>query len=190
MAEKNLASIAKKSGTSKKASTARKPAARKTTARKTTQEPAEKKLTAAQERDLKAKQKVEELLKDTELTAKKEDLLELDETPVDNKSTEWLQEQVGKQADLIEQLRNELATAKGDYKKLHEQYDTVKKGKGVVDDSDVKKNVIRVFNELQENYIKMGVSPSGRPNFQIVPVAFMNRLIMFFPFLKEHKRYK
>ena len=50
-------------------------------------------------------------------------------------------------------------------------------------DGQVAQNVIRVFNELQGNYFQY------QQNFIIYPVAFMNRLIMYFPFLQNEKRF-
>ena len=172
---KNLASIAKK--------TAKKPAARKPAARKpAAKKPVAKKLTAAEERDIKAKETVKELLKDSPLTAPTE-LLEIDETPdaSDLKGVEWLEQQVGTQAELIEDLRDQLSTAKEDFTRLQQS------DKG--GDTQLQTNVIRVFEELQDNYLKMGKGQNGQPNFRIIPVAFMNRLIMFFPFLKERKKF-
>ena len=69
---KNTVGIAK-SGTKK--ATARKPATRKPAPK------AAPKLTPEQERDLKAKQKVQELLKDSPLADTKDELLVLDEVP-------------------------------------------------------------------------------------------------------------
>lgn len=167
---KNLAGIAKKSGTTTpKKTAARKPAARKPAAKK----PVEKKLSAVEERDLKAKARVEELLQDSLVTTlkNKDELLELDETSpvVEEQGIEWLQEQVGLQATLIETLRRELAEAKSN----------VPAGS----DDGTKKALITLFNELQENHKKAG------NNFIIYPVAFMNRMTKFFPFLVKEKRY-
>ena len=174
MAKKNLVGIAK-SGTA----TAKKPAARKTAAKKTARKPAAKKpapepvLSAEELRDKKAKETVNELLQDVDLSLeKKDDLLELDETPEagDVQSVDWLQEQVGLQAQTIEGLRKELADAK------------VANPAPATSDTD--KKVVELFNELQENYGRLG------PNFEVRFPAFLNRMIKFFPFLAEHKRYK
>ena len=62
---------------------------------------------------------------------------------------------------------------------------------------DTKNNLIKLFNELQDNYIKMGSSsheykmtiPRGTPNFKIIMPNFLNRLITYFPFLSEVKKY-
>lgn len=172
MAKKNLVGIAK-SGTA----TAKKPVAKKTArkpaAKKPAPKPVEPVLSAEELRDKKAKETVTELLQDVDLSLeKKDELLELDETPEagDVQSVDWLQEQVGLQAQTIEGLRKELADAK------------VANPAPATSDTD--KSVVELFNELQENHNRMG------PNFRVFFPAFLNRMIKFFPFLAEHKRYK
>ena len=81
--KKNTVGIAK---TGLRKSIARKPATKKPVAKKATP-----KLTAVQERDIKAKQKVDELLKDSPLAEPKDDLLILEEEP---KGVDWLEEQL------------------------------------------------------------------------------------------------
>lgn len=172
MEKKNTVKIAK--GGTKKAATARKLAKRKPATRKPARKPVAKKLTPMQERDLKAKQKVEELLKDSTFTQPKEDdLIILDEEP---KGIDWLQEQVALLSQQVETLKKDLAKAK------------TENAKG--DEGEIKKGIGVLFEELQTNYIKMGRNPNtGISNLVIPPVAFMNRLIMFFPFLGKLKRY-
>ena len=166
--KKNLAGIAKKSGTA----VAKKPAARKPAAKK----PVVKKepvLSPEEIRDQKAKARVDELLQGVDLSLeKKDELLELDETPEagDSQSVEWLQEQVGLQAQQIETLRRELGEARVN-------------NPAPVDDG-TKATVLTLFNELQENYQRMG------PNFRVYFPAFLNRMVKFFPFLAQHKKYQ
>lgn len=148
-----------------------------------------KKITTEEERDIRAKQKVEELLKDSDLTIKKDDNVEEKKVDVKKGGLEWLEEQVDLQVQEIEKLNSELDVMKNDYEKLHDKYQALKSGENIIDDDTIKNNIITLFNELQDNYIKMGVSPSGVANFRIVPVAFMNRLIMFFPFLSKLKKF-
>ena len=143
-----------------------------------------KKLTPKEERDLKAKEKVRELLDDVPVLKQenKETLLELDTSNETKKGGEWLEEQVSVLTEKNELLEKEARDAKADYKKLFEDYQKLKSG-GQVDDSIIKGKVIELFNELQNNYNKLG------NNFIVYFPAFLNRLILFFPFLKEHKRY-
>lgn len=151
----------------------------------------EKPITPAEERDLKAKQKVKELLQDVPMTLeKKDDLLEVEIEP-QKEGNEWLEEQVTLLGDQSENLRNELAQTKEDYKKIFEENQRLKNNIGiptpnngvVMNDEVTKANVLRIFNEIQDNYLAMG------RNFIIVPPAFLNRLVMFFPFLESHKKY-
>ena len=174
----DLVSLAK---TSKKpAAKKRKPAAKKAVAKK----PAAKKLTPVEERDLKAKATVDELLKNSPITTldKKDELLELDEvTNEEPKGVEWLEEQVG----LLNQQKEALTAELGVVKIENE---TLKMGGGS-NDGDTQKVVIQLFNELQENFVKMGVDNQGIGNFRIYCPGFLNRMITFFPFLEQHKRY-
>ena len=163
----DVVSLAKKTSTKK---TVAKSATKKTTAKKS----------AAEERDLKAKKTVEKLLEDSPITTldKKEELLEFDESSQEPKGIEWLEEQVT------------LLTQKNKALNLELNAIQLKQNTGVlIDDGDVKKVVIQLFNELQENYIKMGVDKQGMGNFRIYTPGFLNRMIKFFPFLEKVKRY-
>lgn len=153
----------------------------------------EKVLTPEEERDLKAKAKVDELLDGIKLTPdteeKKEELLEMDggdeEEP---KGIEWLEEQLSRLTHENEKLNAEAELAKADYAKL---YNVLQQQKNTVTlndnpngtDTMLKVKVVQLFNEIQANHLSLG------HNFIIVPVAFLNRLILFFPFLEEHKRF-
>ena len=182
----NVVGLAKKTPAKKTA--AKKPAAKKPATRKpAAKKPAAKKQPTAKElRDQKAKETVEKLLVDSPIVTldKKDDLLELDETPTpeEPKGVEWLEEQVG----LLNQ-KNEALTAELKLVKIENQ--TLRAG-GSSNDGEVQKVVIQLFNELQENYIKMGINNRGEGNFYIRTPGFLNRLIKFFPFLEQHKRYQ
>jgi len=171
--KKNVIGLAKSSKTASKKTTPKK------TTRKTvrTKKPTAIKLTPSEERDLKAKAKVDELLQGVDLDLnKKKDLIVLDETPKKNDRTlAWLEEQVALQAKEIETLRTELANTKAN-------------GGNV--DENLKGTVIALFNELQDNHIKLGTNhQTGVGNFRIYTPGFLNRLIKFFPFLNEVKKY-
>lgn len=142
-----------------------------------------KKLNPAEERDLKAKQKVEELLQDVPILNEKNENGELIEIDEPKHGIEWLEEQVTLLTEKNESISAELAIAKADYARIFNDYQELKKSGGVINDDVIKNNVIRVFNELQSNHQQLD------KNFIIYPVAFMNRLIKFFPFLLEHKKY-
>jgi hypothetical protein len=166
----NLVKLAK--GSSKKpAPVAKKPVVKEV----------EKPKTPEEERDLKAKQKVEELLQDVDLSLKKEDeLLEIEEPKADG-SIQWLEEQVSSLSAENELLRNELAAARGDLNKVMS---------GNVHDDGTRDKVRQLFHELQSAHLSMGFNPAtNAPNLIIAPIAFMNRLILFFPFLEKEKRY-
>jgi hypothetical protein len=156
-------------------------------AKKSVEKVVEKKPTPAEERDIKAKAKVAELLKDVNLEPKRnEELLEMNEEP--KRDVEWLEEQVSKLSEENEKLRSEAGLAKEDYSKIFKEFQESKKGNGVVltntiDDSALKTKITQLFSEIQTNYLAMG------RNFVIVPAAFLNRLIMFFPFLEGDKKF-
>lgn len=172
---KNLMNLAK--GTKKPTSVAKKPAEKLEVV---------KTITPAEERDLKAKQAVAELLQDVQLTPeiKEEPVLEIEAAP--NMGTEWLEEQVTLLNEQVENLRNELAQSKDDYADL---YNSTQNG-GVVNEGEVKTKVLELFDELQQNYVNMGKNPmTGAPNFQVLFPAFLNRMILFFPFLGNYKKY-
>jgi len=177
MAKNSLMNLAKGNG-KKNTTTAKKPAEKKEVEKPV--------ISPAEERDLKAKARVEELLHDVpltlETTEKESELLEVEQEP--KKGVEWLEEQVQLLADGNQNLRAELELAKGDYARIFEENQRLKNGQHVVsNDNQIAQSVVMVFNELQSNYFQLG------DNLVIYPVAFMNRLIMFFPFLQNEKRF-
>ncbi len=176
MASKNLISLAKGK---KPDAPVKKPVEKKVEA---------KKLTPAEERDLKAKETVKNLLDGVDLTPPKneEELIEIDSSP--KQGVDWLEEQVGRLAEENAALKSELELSKADYAKVFDDYRRLKGGSGVVasnpeENSALKVSVIKLFNEIQANYMAMG------KNFVIVPPAFLNRLVMFFPFLNDEKKF-
>ena len=150
----------------------------------------EKVLTPEEERNLKTKAKVEELLDGVKLTLepeeKKEELLEVAENEDQPKSTDWLEEQVSKLSEENERLKSENVLAKGDYAKLFEAFQEQRNGVTLDtsnSDGQLQAKVVQLFDEIQAQYLSLG------NNLIIYPVAFMNRLIRFFPFLEDHKRF-
>lgn len=149
----------------------------------------EKPLTPEEERDLKAKETVSRLLSGADLTPKdkKDELLEVEP---EVRGSEWLQEQVSLLSSENVVLRNELDVAKDSYARIFAENQRIKSGAGIADDGVLKSQVIKLFHELQSNYINMGKDQyTGDPNFRIIPGAFLNRLIQFFPFLQQEKRF-
>jgi hypothetical protein len=152
----------------------------------------EVKLTPEEERDLKAKAKVKELLEGVSLEPPKKDdeepLLEINSE--EQKGTDWLQEQVAALSSENQLLKVDLAAAKDDYLKIFAENKRLKEGAGIQDESAFKTAITTVFHEIQSNYLKNpGNTQYGTPNFVIVPAAFLNRLIMYFPFLQQEKRF-
>jgi len=149
----------------------------------------EKPKTPEEERDLKAKARVEELLEGVELTPKKEELFEIvDETPKEGQ--EWLEEQVSSLSESSEALRAELVVAKEDYRRIFEENQRIKNGAGIQDDGIIRTNTIKLFMELQDALVAMGNNPqTGAPNLIIHPVAFLNKLLIFFPYLEQYRKF-
>jgi len=182
---KNLMNLAK-GGNKKTIPAVKKPVEKKVVA---------KTISPAEERDLKAKAKVEELLQDVNLSPiAKEELLEIEANDDDDapKGAEWLEEQVTLLTEKNELLRSELALAKEDYARLFHDHQQMRGG-GVVggtNDGAVAAKVIELFNELQDNHIKLGTDMNtGIGNFRIFCPGFLNRMISFFPFLATERRY-
>lgn len=87
-----------------------------------------------------------------------------------------------------EKLKSEAALAKEDYSKLFIAFQQQRNTVVLNDnpngsDTALKAKVVQLFNEIQANHLSLG------RNFIIVPQAFLNRLIVFFPFLEEQKRF-
>jgi hypothetical protein len=130
--------------------------------------------TPTEERDAKAKENVEELLKDINLYPEQKEV----KVVLDKNSKEWLENQISLLSDDNEKLRKEMGGLKEENEKL-------KNSNG---DIAVMNKVIDFFNDFQNNYIP-GVDVMGRPNMLIWPLAFMNRMVDFFPFLASGKKF-
>ena len=134
------------------------------------------------DKELKAKEKVKELLKDIDL------LSDADKKVVSaeiQKGTEWLEDQINVLSEKNTELEKEAAEAKENYKKLFADFQKLKEGNvSQADSGEVNKKVVQLFLELQDNYNKLG------RNFIVYFPAFLNRMIMFFPFLQKHKNFK
>ena len=119
--------------------------------------------------------------------------MEIANEPV-SKDNEWLQEQVSLLASENQNLRNDLQVAKADYTRIFNENQHLKSGGGGSSDEELKRGVLTIFHEIQSNYMRnpgFTTSPTlGTPNFVIVPAAFLNRMIQFFPFLAKEKRFR
>ncbi len=150
--------------------------------------------TPEDERDAKAKERVEKLLAESDINfLKKEDeLIEFVTDSTVEKNNSWLAEQVATLTDENLKLRSEAETAREDYRKIFAELQNLKSGRITSVDGDVvKSKVCELFDELQENYISRGRHPiTGAPNFIVVFPAFLERMILFFPFLVDRKRYQ
>lgn len=164
MVKKNMASLAKGKV---------QPNAQPKKTVKTIVEPKKEIISVEDERNAKVKKKVEELLIEVDLTTnqnknvnKDDEIIEI----VDEQGVDWLREQITLLSEANEDLREKLAN----------------KNDGV--DKSIKMNVIGLFNEIQDNYIKMGKNMYGQPNLILNPNQFIDRMMVFFPFLKEIRR--
>mgnify|MGYP000865355374 CR=1 FL=1 len=144
----------------------------------------EKPLTPAEERDAKAKQKVEELLSDVILEPKKEDAFEL-ENDENNDNVEWLSEQVATLTSSNEQLRSELEIAKEDYRKIFDENQKLRSNVSIPHVSN--DGVLVLFNELQGNYLKY---PQQTRNSTTVFVRYiLDRMLAIFPETKKIRKF-
>jgi predicted transcriptional regulator len=171
MSTKNLARLAKGN---------KKPIVQEKTVTKTVEKPK----TPEEERDMKAKQKVEELLQGVEFTPKKEEPVE---TVVAKSGKEWLEEQVTLLSEQTEKLRIELAQSKEDYTKLYGEYQA-KRGtsKDLLNETLVQ-NVLIMFNELQSNFT--GVNQE-RVAHDIVKIEYLlKQMLLLFPFTEQYRRF-
>ena len=178
--KKNMVKLAKKvsdtnTKTTTKAKTSASTVKKKNTIKKATTPT--KKVDKKAIRDEKAKQKVEDLLRDVKLTKTDDNEIVVHDNKGNEQSLRWFQEQTALLSDEVERLRLELSNKPPKT--------------GINTDTDIlKRGVITLFNEIQENYFKLGLNEFGRPNLIIHPIPFMRKMINFFPFLTEHNKIK
>lgn len=198
MTKNNLIDLAKSGKEITKAAkkTTKKPAAKKSAKKVTAKKVVVKEQTPEELRDLKAKKTVEKLLEDSPIVTleNKEKILEIEQPTTDEpKGVEWLEEQVTLLTEKNNALTAEMDVVKGDFNKILLENQELKNGSlgdSVPNDNNVKTVVVQLFNELQDNHIKLGVDKNGIGNFRIYCPGFLNRMIKFFPFLEEVKRYQ
>ncbi|MFW5895687.1 MAG: hypothetical protein ACOCT9_02975 [archaeon] len=143
--------------------------------------------------DVKAKERVNTLLDDVNLTLKdnESNVLELNKNNIE--SLEWLQDQIKSLSEENEKLKNEKEEAKTNYKKLHSQYKELidsggdkKQEKELIPDSMLKNGITELFTEFQKNFL--GQNPEKTRYSEIKLKHLMTKMVNKFPFLKEKKR--
>ncbi|MFA5366408.1 MAG: hypothetical protein WC333_00595 [Dehalococcoidia bacterium] len=154
----------------------------------------EKTLTPEEERDLKAKQMANTLLQEVRLPKigeqANDDLLEVDDRP-NTMSTDWLTEQMTLLTEENERLRKEAEVAKEDYAKIFREYQQMKTNAGIVDENALKIKVVEYFDELQNYFISKGYNlNSGNGNLIVKFPAFLEKIVSFFPFLANKRKYR
>jgi hypothetical protein len=174
--------------------------------KETTADLKKKDIVLKSEKETLAKQRANELLsglslpdsvkKSLNLESKKDDILiiEDDKPPLNaleeskkSKSDEWLQDELAKVTDDLENVRKELTKSKEEYTKLFNSFKTgsVNTQVNSIDDqSSIYKQKLRViFNEFEANFL--GTNPQ-RQKFSDVKIQhILNKLVENFPFLME-----
>jgi len=115
-----------------------------------------------------------------------------EETSMGRGNVEWLEEQVANLTAEAETLRAEFSVLKTEYDKMYDDMQQLTENGSFPEQttSNLQPVVVNLFRELQHNLITMGVNQqTGRPNFVINPVGFLNRMIAFFPFLELEKKF-
>ena len=151
-----------------------------------------------EDRDTKAKKTVEKLLEGISfnpLDYKKKEVEEVDEDAGEydseqpehenGGSNEWLEQQVTELTQINEYLRNQLANSTPQNGSNYTNKDIM------LQDNNVKENVVKLFMELQTVYMNVGFNYSSgipRTNMIINPEQFMIRLLDFFPFLEDYRK--
>ena len=145
----------------------------------------EKILSQEEERDIKAKKRVEELLKNTNLipTEKKEELFEISPTTESKEGTIWLEEQITLLSSENEALKIELATAKEDYVKIFARSNNSNE----FSNETINQNILLLFNELQNNLL--GNNPQRTVWTTVSIKHILNQMLAMFPFTAQNKRY-
>jgi len=179
MSTKNLVNLAKGGGKKPEVKVS-KPAPKKPEVKVV-----EKPKTPEEERDIKAKQRVEELLNGVDLMPKKEEeqLLEIEQP---KEGLEWLEEQVSLLSEQNEFLRSELGVAKADYSKLFEQSQGGRGG-NVSSNETVPQNVLIMFNELQNNLLGQNQERTSWSTVNVIHV--LNQMLSLFPFTEKYKKF-
>lgn len=155
--------------------------------------PVAKVLTPEEERDLKAKQKVEELLCDVEFLPKTEEsVVDVNKSVVETKTVndgiEWLEEQVNLLTEENQTLKKELSQAKEDYSRLYNEFRTKVGGStNEMYSQTTERNVLTLFEEFQNNYL--GRNPENQRYDFIYMDKLLKKFLSVFPFLDKYRRF-
>ena len=148
----------------------------------------EKPKTPDEERDIKARKKVAELIQsvETDFLPKTE---ESTIVPVQNNDGgEWLEDQVTLLSEQAEKLREELAQSKDDYTRIYnESHNQNYANPNNLLSETVTQNILTMFKELENNVL--GNNPE-RTCWETIDVKYLlNQMIQLFPFLEKHRRF-
>jgi hypothetical protein len=181
MAKKNLAKIAK-----------RKPAAKKTTTKKNKPEVVEE--TPLTKNEI-ADKLVEGVMDDVELKPSSDSQLIDDQLIViegNENNVEWLQEQLGLMTQSNTELKGQADTAKENYKKIFDELQALKDGDSNIDqkhiqDTEIKKGVVALFNEVQDNYLGHNERNSRYSDMKMDHL--LKKMINIFPFVNDIRKF-
>jgi len=145
-------------------------------------------------RDEKAKETVEKLLQDVELTPKIEIVEANEEIPTNEPkgdgSNAWLEEQLTILSEANELLKSELLEAKDNYSRLYQQFQN---GSAVIgnpenlSDETYKQNILFMFDELQANFLGLN---QERNRYSIVNIDYMlKQFLSLFPFTEQYRKF-
>lgn len=131
---------------------------------------------------MKAKHKVDELFNDIKPpNDANQDVITNQPKQQNKEGVDWLEEQLIQLGEESKSLRKELDAANTKLSSLNDSVFGY--------NSTVELGVIELFNELQLGYMSAGFNQHNQPNFYVNFPAFLNRMILFFPFLENHKKY-
>lgn len=138
-------------------------------------------------KDMDAKKRAEELLKDIpSFTKKKEEITDALEKNVKNKGSEWLEEQLHVLNAENDKLMKELETFKQENKKLYSEVEKLKNSPDApVDVKEIKDGVKKIFTDLENNFLGRN---SNRTRYEDAKIKnLLEKFLKTFPFLMKKK---
>lgn len=151
-----------------------------------------------EDRDTKARKTVEKLLEGINLNPNENKIdntlinnVYEDESSENTGGNEWLEQQVSDLTEMNEYLRNQLANLSSQPDNQQDEQPRYNNQDIVLEDNNIKINVVKLFTELQTAYINVGFNYNVNPpksNLIIYPEQFMSRLLNFFPFLENYRK--
>ncbi|MFW6219437.1 MAG: hypothetical protein ACOC33_01085 [bacterium] len=142
------------------------------------------------DKDAKAKKTVDDLLKDIDLSPKQKEEVTKEFKKIEG--TDWLEEQVSVLTEKNEKLEKEASEAKHNYKKLYEQYETLKSGNvkksgEMIPDSELTNGIKTLFDDLQKNMLGLNQQRARYTDAKIS--VLLKKFLEQFPFLREIKKF-